>query len=270
MADGWLAERSDPNTPVYICANALVRQGIPLNTAIHLAREAGADGFELRRELLPATVTTEDMQRTRAALEELPLPPIYSSPQPTFLRGSFECEPVKCALAEARAFGCRAVKLAPGDTLRPDDTAFDALCATAAAEDAAASMPILLENDQTPVSADLEAWERLFERARACQCALGMTFDMGNWSCLAMDSTQAARVLGQYVVYVHTKAVRREGDTWVSEPFRPVPAPHPALASLPQSAPRAIEFPVPASGYNALVEELANYITLLRLGTFDT
>lgn len=274
MADMRRAEQPGHRASIYVCANALLRDGISLWDAIRLAREAGADGFELRRELLPAVLTQDEIQRARAALAEMPLPPFYSTPQPMFLRGSFEREQVVCALAEARALGCRAVKLAPGDTLRPDDAAFDALRATTAAEDAsgasAAPLLVLLENDQTAVSGDIEAWARLFERATASRCPLGMTFDIGNWTCLAINPAQAARTLGRYVAYVHVKAVRRTSDAWVSVPFRPAPAQHPALAYLPESVPRAVEFPVPASGNDTLRERLAEYITALRDGAFDT
>lgn len=271
MIDRWLAEQPDQNTPVYICANALPRDGMPLDAAIGLAHEAGADGFELRRELLPTELTSDDILRTREALTALPAPAFYSIPQPVFLHGRVEREPVTHALAEALALGCRLVKFAPGDTLRPDDAAFDALCAMLiAAQDLAPGTLVSLENDQTPVSADLDAWARLFERAEARHCALGMTFDLGNWESLDVDASRAARTLGRYVVYVHAKAVRRERDAWVSVPFRQAATRHPALAHLPQHAPRAIEFPVPVDEYDALLEKLRAYVTWLRSGAFDT
>ncbi len=271
MSDTQQIKQLCQAAPVYICANALPPDRMPFDAAIRLAGEAGADGFELRRELLPAELTADEIKRIRAALATLPAPPFYSIPQPVFRHGRFEREPVTRALTEARALGCRLAKFAPGDTLRPDDAAFDAFCATlAAAQDAAPGTLVSLENDQTQVSADLAAWAHLFERAAGRHCTLGMTFDLGNWDCLDMDATQAARTLGRYVVYVHAKAVRRADDAWVSVPFRQATTPHPALAYLPQYAPRAIEFPMPADGNNALCEQLRAYVTWLRSGTFDT
>ncbi len=271
MSAAQRIEQFCQSAPVYICANALPPDRMPFDAAIRLAGEAGADGFELRRELLPAELTADEIERIRAALATLPAPPFYSIPQPVFLHGRFEREPVTRALTEARALGCRLAKFAPGDTLQPDDTAFDALCATlAAAQDAASGTFVSLENDQTRVSADLGAWVQLFERAAERHCALGMTFDLGNWDCLEMDAAPAARTLGRYVVYIHAKAVRRADDAWVSVPFRQATTPHPALAYLPQYAPRAVEFPMPTDGDNALSEQLRAYVTWLRSGTFDT
>lgn len=272
MSDEQRREQRQQTAPVYICANALPPDRMPLDAAIRLAGEAGADGFELRRELLPAELTTDSIGRIRAALATLPAPPFYSIPQPVFLHGCFEREPVTRALREARALGCRLVKFAPGDTLRPDDAALDALCATLAAAlyTAPAGTLVSLENDQTQVSADLDAWAHLFERAAGRHCALGMTYDLGNWDCLEMDAAWAARTLGRYVVYVHAKAVRRADDAWASVPFHQATTQHPALAYLPPFAPRAVEFPMPADGNDALSEQLRAYVTWLRSGTFDT
>ena len=42
--------------PIYVTANALMNDAITLSAAMEIARAAGADGFELRRELLPPTL----------------------------------------------------------------------------------------------------------------------------------------------------------------------------------------------------------------------
>src|SRR5690348_11990605 len=44
-------ESSLEGAPIYVTANSLMNDDITLTAAIQIAREAGAEGFELRREL---------------------------------------------------------------------------------------------------------------------------------------------------------------------------------------------------------------------------
>jgi len=153
LIDVGQGDHPDQNVRVYVCANVLSRDGVPLDAAIRLAREAGADGFAVRRDLLSEALSSADIAGIRAALSVLPAPAFYSSPQTMFHHGPVERDEVTHALAEARKFWCRPATLAAGDTLQPDDVALDAFCETiTTAADGAVPMHLWLENDQTAVS----------------------------------------------------------------------------------------------------------------------
>ncbi len=75
---------------------------------MQIAKDARADGFELRPELLPPTMQLSEVQNLRLHLEMFSSPPIYSTPHSIFNEGRFECEPL-----EAHSLDCRLVKFSP-------------------------------------------------------------------------------------------------------------------------------------------------------------
>jgi hypothetical protein len=241
---------------------------ITLSAAIHIARDAGADGFELRRELLPPTLQPHEIQDIRSQLQTFAFPAAYSIPRPLYKKGLFEQEPLLHALDDARAFGCHLVKFSPIG-MEPGDNNFAWLSELRSLlRSAAVDLVVTVENDQGAASGDLGLWQSFFEQATAVECPIWMTFDLGNWTCVGSDPVQAAQRLGRYVAYVHAKAVERKDGQCISQPFRRASAPHPALVYLPPDAPRAIEFPLAGENHEAVSATLRTYIIWLRSGNF--
>ena len=255
---------------IYITANSLMSKDVPLESAMQIAKDAGADGFELRRELLPSGMQPFEVQGLRLQLEQFRSPPAYSVPEPLFEEGRLQRDFLLQVLAEARAFGCHFVKFSPFGKV-PDASEFAALTTILAAlQQEAPYIKVMIENDQTAASGQLELWVRFFEQARDFKCPIGMTFDLGNWDCVGVEATGAAQLLGNAVAYVHVKSVEFKDNRWVSRPIHFSAMPHPALLYLAATAPRAIEFPVAAANRADLITRLHTYITWLRAGSFAT
>ncbi|HET9920094.1 MAG TPA: TIM barrel protein [Ktedonobacteraceae bacterium] len=264
-------EQLSENAPIYITANTLMSDDVSLEAALHIAKEAGADGFELRRELLPAMMPDDRVSDLRTQLEMFPSPPIYSTPQPLFNKGHFDPEPVLQTLNEAYAFGCRMVKFSPGEIvpgipLAGALTAFQKLLSVWQAN--TPDIVVMVENDQSAASGELATWVRLFEQANEVGCPIGLTFDLGNWLCVGSDPLQAAQLLGNYVSYIHAKSVECKDGICISLPIQTASTPYPGLAYLPVAAPRAIEFPVKAANRAALITTVQSYLSWLRSGNF--
>lgn len=263
-------EQPTQDPPVYVTANTLVSDNVTLQVALRIARNAGADGFELRRELLPPSMQLDEIRSLRTQLETFPSPPAYSIARPLFTGGCFEREPLLEALSEARFLGCRLVKFSPG-TLELDESELTALRVVLSTwEREKSNLLVTVENDQSAASGDLATWARFFEQATALDCPVRMTFDLGNWSCVGRDTVEAAQTLGRYVVYMHAKSVERRNEQCISQPIRAASVQHPALASLAADAPRAIEFPITAANDDTLISTLRTYIARLRSGNFAT
>ncbi len=255
---------------IYVTANSLMSKDVPLENAVQIAKDAGADGFELRRELLASGMQPFEVQSLRLQLEQFLSPPAYSVPRPLFEEGRLQRDFLLQTLAEARSFGCHFVKFSPFGKV-PDESEFAALTTVLfTLQQEAPYMKVMIENDQTAASGQLEQWVRFFEQAMAFKCPIGMTFDLGNWDCVGVDTTEAAQSLGRSVAYVHAKSVEFKDNQWISRPIHFSSTPHPALMYLPPDAPRAIEFPIAASDRATLITRLHTYITWLRSGSFVT
>src|SRR5450755_2813839 len=164
---------------IYVTANSLMSKDVSLESALQLAKDAGADGFELRSELLPLGMQPFEIQSLRLQLEQFRSPPAYSVPRPLFEEGRLQQDFLRQLLAEARSFGCHFVKF-PSFGKVPDGSEFAALnILLSALQQEASYMKIMLENDQTAASGQLAQWVRFFEQAAAFKCPIGMTFDLG-------------------------------------------------------------------------------------------
>ena len=254
------------NAPVYVTANSLMSERVSLEFALQAAREAGADGFEVRRELLSQDIHAEDVRQLRSQLTDFRLPPIYSTPQALLSNKGLRVDVLEQTVREAYALGCMLVKFAPGSMNLGGSEAAPAFSDI---QNTFPDLTVTIENDQNAEHSKSADWVRFFEQITAWNCPLWMTFDMGNWLCNGTDPIAAARELAPYVIYIHAKAVVQENGSCVSEPFRPASTQHAALAYLPADVPRAIEFPIVESSSNTLVETLRVYIERLRSGNFS-
>ncbi len=255
---------------IYVTANSLIDQNTSLEDAMKIAEAAGADGFEMRRELLPSTIQISELQSLGERLKVFPSPPAYSVPRPLFEGGRLEQAALLKRLREAQALGCQLVKFSPlgMEAGESEIAALTALLSNWKQE--APDMRVMVENDQTTASGQLTQWVRFFEQATAAGCPISMTFDLGNWDSVGVDVTEAARALGRFVSYIHGKGVERVGAQWAARPIHATTTPHPALEYLPATAPRAIEFPIPGSEQEERIKALRSYVLLLRSGTFET
>jgi sugar phosphate isomerase/epimerase len=165
-----------------------------------LAARAGASHVELREELLePAP----DLRAYAALAACHGLTLVYSSPlelwQPQTNRPAPDLPVV---LARAHEAGAIWLKVSLGHfTPNADLKALAALLA-------ASPVRLLVENDQTPQGGRIEPLVQFFTGARARAVPVGMTFDIGNWQWQGQSVLGAAGQLGQYVDYLHCKAVR--------------------------------------------------------------
>jgi sugar phosphate isomerase/epimerase len=199
-----------------------------------LARAAGADGVEVRGELLrdPAT--------------ELPalagFSPVYSSPEGLWTQGGWlHHAALSRGIAAAQALGAARLKMSIGD-FGPSS---HGSLADLKARLAAAAVELVIENDQTVSGGTLPALLAFFDAADRAGLGLGMTFDMGNWHWLGESPLQAAQVFADRVRYVHCKGVQRLPRQWITVPLADSMAPwRMVLRALPSDAPRAIEYPL--------------------------
>jgi sugar phosphate isomerase/epimerase len=220
-----------------------------------LGRQAGADGVEVRGEML------------RDAATELPalvgLAAVYSSPEGLWTaQGRLDEAALARGLHAAQALRAPRLKMAIGGFGAPSQASLPRLKALL---DAAPQVELVIENDQTPTAGTLPAMQAFFKAQAQAGLDLGMTFDMGNWHWQGECPLQAAQALAPYVRYVHCKGVQRLPGKWVAVPLAESVAPWRAvLRALPADVPHAIEYPLIGDDLVAVTRDQVAFIRAAR------
>ncbi|QEL11510.1 TIM barrel protein [Kushneria phosphatilytica] len=243
--------------PVMICTSAfgaehVTRHGQGEMIAHIIA--AGADGIELREELL--SCHDHPLEALRCRLAESGLSVVYSAATPLFdAQGDHDSEAIGRSLMRAEMLGATRIKFAlgqwPANTASPE-RALQALLARFERT----PLAITIENDQTVRGGDprhhLQLYHSLQQlapdspRIRGPQ-ALSSTFDLGNGYWSGHSVVDGLNALASRIGYVHCKHVRNDMDG-----LHACPPDDNALQQwsrlwsvLPSNLPRALEYPVP-------------------------
>lgn len=236
-----------------------VRTGGHLKWA-QASRQAGAAGFEVRRELFAdeTDATPHNLRVLGRQIAELGLWSVFSTPASLYTaQGKLDADALRLSIEEAIALGARFVKLQLGGF------AADANAAVIADHLRCAELRLVVENGQLAKGGSLAQFTGLFDAlAREGHGGLlGMTFDIGNWAWRDVAPLDAAAPLAAHVEYIHCKTVVGEG----ARRFPAAPAADDTqfaavLDHLPRHVPRGIEFPFDTSRVET---DAAHYVAWL-------
>ncbi|MFS2221512.1 sugar phosphate isomerase/epimerase family protein [Pantoea sp. B65] len=216
--------------------------------------QAGADGVEIRRELLSADelLNLTDLGK---AIAQHQLIAFYSVPEALFMADGSLNPQLDQRVAEARQLNAQLLKFSLGNYCRGFD------CQALQQRLAALPLHVVVENDQTECG-KRQALQDFFADCAAARMPNSMTFDMANWLWVGDDPRAAADNLGRFVSYIHIKAAAPHHDS-----FRAIALDEAdgtwrdLLKLLPANAPRGIEFPLAGDD---LVAVTRHYVNLLR------
>lgn len=203
--------------------------------------KAGADGVEIRRELLP--LEPFSFSKLRQYIRFQDLFSIYSAPIELWKEdGQFNHHLITLALREAKELGANMIKFPLGHF----QSGISCLQELGEAWEEYAACMLLVENDQTEHGGNIKRLTSFFENASTSKVPVKMTFDVGNWAYTGEDVYEALKELRHYTVYVHLKHVERKERSLVT-----LPLPFDAgaewrtiLAQFPNSILTALEFPL--------------------------
>lgn len=220
-----------------------------------LAQQAGADGVEVRGELLVDAAA--ELAAIARVVSDWGGQAVYSSFEPLWAPpGSLDLAAVQRAVDSARLLGARRLKMSIGDFRGTPAADFRRLA------QAVEGIELLIENDQTAAAGTVDALRAFFRAADDAGTPLAQTFDMGNWHWTGEEPLQAAEAFSKRVRYVHCKGVQRQSKRWVAVPIADSAAPWRALLrALPRGLPWAIEYPLVGDD---LLETARAEIRLLR------
>ncbi|HUG58268.1 MAG TPA: TIM barrel protein [Candidimonas sp.] len=225
---------------------------------VELCHAAGADGVEIRGELLQGR--NNELAELAASVRDAGMTCVYSSPEMLWDQaGALNLPALERGLAGAIALNAPVLKMSIGAFSQAGVNGLDLMKQRLASQ----NVSLLIENDQTATAGTLDCLQQFFNAAGASGLELGMTFDMGNWHWQGECPLQAAQTFASRVRYVHCKGVQRQPGRWVAVPLADSMAPWRAiLRTLPRNLPCAIEYPLVGedllSVTRAAIDELRN------------
>ena len=216
-----------------------------------LSHEAGADGVEVRSELLQDAA--RELPAIAQAVRSAGTRVVFSSAEPLWRAdGTLDLAAVERAFCAADTLGAATLKMAMGGFGRCSNSTLAKLQQRLQSD----AIELLIENDQTAAAGSLTALQDLFAAADTHGLALGMTFDIGNWHWSGECPLLAAAALAAQVRYVHCKGVQQQASRWVAVPLAQSSAPWRAvLRRLPTAVPWAIEYPLAGDDLSAVVKQ---------------
>ncbi|MEG0800873.1 MAG: sugar phosphate isomerase/epimerase [Citrobacter sp.] len=216
--------------------------------------EAGADGVEIRREML-TNAELKTLPTMASAIEIFGLLACYSAPEPLFLEDGNLNPRLPELLLEAQALQALWLKVSLGHFSHSGQ--FDVLREWLDNS----GMELVVENDQTPCGR-LQLMQGFNEACQTQNLPISLTFDMGNWLWVGDSPEEAAQHLAPAVGYIHVKATAPHRDSYRAvPPDQAEPRWLALLDKLPADVPRGIEFPLEGQDLTAVTR---HYVDLLR------
>lgn len=205
---------------------------------VNVVRNAGADGVEIRSELL----SRPDDELPLIARQCEGLRTIYSCADPLFSpEGELAGGVLDLAMYRSKAIGAEAIKFSIGGGAHASRAHMQKL----ADHLHGAALPVWIENDQSNAAGSIFQLKRFFGKAFDCGLELSMTFDIGNWHWAGECPQVAAAVFADRIRYVHTKGVHKQINRWIAVPLADSQAPWKTLLDvMPAQCPWAVEFPL--------------------------
>lgn len=215
---------------------------------------AGADGVEIRRELL-SNAQLDALPELAEQVAAYKLQACYSAPEPLFVEDGKLNPLIPSLMLEARQLNANWLKLSLGEFRGSQQ--FPLLQQWLTQSD----MALVVENDQTACG-KLAPMQRFQAACSVLNLPVTLTFDMANWLWVDESPEAAARALAPSVSYIHVKAavphhyhhraiaLDDAQPRWLE-----------LLNLLPADAPRGIEFPLKGRDLTAVTR---HYVNLLR------
>jgi hypothetical protein len=215
---------------------------------------AGADGVEIRRELL-SNSQLDSLPELAKQIVDHRLLACYSAPEPLFTEDGKLNPLIPSLLLEARQLNAGWLKLSLGQFRSSQP--FPLLQQWLEQNNVA----LVVENDQTACG-KLAPVQRFQAACKVLNLPVKLTFDMANWLWVEESPEAAARALAPAVGYIHVKAAIPHHYHYRAIALDDAePRWMALLNSLPGDVPRGIEFPLEGRDLTAVTR---HYVNLLR------
>lgn len=227
-----------------------LKQGVKQEELLQILNEKNITKVEIRREFI--TNFEQELSSIGKKAKNYNMEVYYSIPGLLYQKGEISFKEVENYFKEAKIMNATRVKLCIGEYIEvrsEDITKLNKLC-----DDY--NILLTIENDQTLDNGRSHKIKQFLEECSGLGSKILATFDVGNWVWQKEDPMTNAKLLKQYVAYIHLKDVKEgnspqavildEGDI----DWRVI------LAELPE-VPLALEYPCGSNVSEQLEKEIA-------------
>lgn len=232
---------------------------------LKIIKEAGADGVEIRRELFSSdelSALPHLLPSLAEAVAQQGLICFYSVPFALFTTQGDLNRQIEDYFQEAKQLNAKLIKFSLGHF--QNKTAHHFVPMLKKILDNYPQITLAIENDQQEESGTLAAMQHFAKWVQKENLAVKLAFDVGNWSWLKQDASQAANKLATNVGYIHVKSTALDASgkriavppAGEDDDYLQIIRQH-----LPMNIPRGIEFPLYG---NDLIAVSKYFVDLLR------
>nr|WP_314265252.1 xylose isomerase [uncultured Moellerella sp.] len=221
---------------------------------LEMIKSSGADGVEIRQELLSPN---DNLEKIALKIKQLALISVYSVPCTLFDNsGAIDLDLVQNSLFDSKLLGARYLKLSLGHL----PALYDLSPLLPLLHNS--SVQLVIENDQTAEGGHIAPLIRFFESVKLNALPIKMTFDMANWHWHGEDALIAAQTFSSFVAYIHVKESEIKANKRVAIALDDSDGSwKKVLSCLPNNVPRGIEFPLIGQDLTAVTN---HYISQLK------
>lgn len=228
---------------IYITLNSFNQKSLQekgQQAFIDIVQKTGAEGIEIRRELLR---NEQDLTELSNELRKTKLKVVYSAPVPIW-NGSEQLNRQELleVLKEAAVIHATIVKFPLGHFHQNHSKLEDLVAFFDGVEE---NITLMVENDQTLYGGNIRIIKRFLENCQKFQIPMQLVFDSGNWHYVKESFSKALQELREFVGYLHLKQVEiKEGQCVTIPLVNENSAEWKKALYILNNVPVAIEFPL--------------------------
>lgn len=240
------------NTLVFLEQHQL---GIPQSAMIDWVNESECKNIEIRREFIRDF--NAELNDIKTKSEQYGISVFYSIPDVLYENHKLKSERFELYCKEAEKMNCHSIKLNIGDF---DNVSLEDLKAITEQLEKY-SVTLRVENDQTESNGKASKIYHFLSLVKQLGGDISFTFDIGNWLFQNEDPFENAKLLRQFVTYIHIKNLDRSKNTvLLNEGIIDLKN---VLNQFSNDVPIAIEYPIISK--EQLDSEINNILHLLEV-----
>lgn len=212
-----------------------LKAGVPQSSIMDIINELGIKSVEIRREFIKDF--SKEILDIREKSKTYKMRVFYSVPEWIYKEGKVRFKDIETYFKEAYEMNCSNIKMNIGEVKEVSKEDIEKLNRLSEKY----NVKITVENDQTAENGRAEKIYNFLNKVRELKGNISFTFDVANWVFQEEDPIKNAKLLKEFVTYIHVKNIgKKRNNVLLDEGLLDLEK---ILSDLPQNLPMALEYP---------------------------